>query len=620
MNARLGSIEQVPGIGKVGILRLVLLASAILSSWLGIWKGYVPFDVVAVLATLIGGVPIFRETIESIRNRALNMEASMSIGAIASLAVGEFVPAAVIIFFALFAEEIESLTISRGRQAIGNLVARAPKMAAVRRAGVEVRVPAESVRVEEIVIVKAGEKIPVDGIVLNGSAFVNEAPITGESLPVEKLNGDRVFAGSINDSGFLEIEATHVGKDTTFSRIISIVEAAERTKAPIERIGDRLAANLIYLALILAAFTFIITRNVLSTISVIVVAGACGIATGTPLALLASITKAAKKGMIVKGGVHIEELSKIDTVVIDKTGTLTLGEPRIVNIQTLDQHDGRQVLRFAAIAERHSSHPIARAVLTKAAELGASSPEHSSCEYLPGKGVVCKFKDDQILVGNQALLETYAVTELDQVQKLVYEESRSGRSVVLVAHNKHACGALSVADVVREEARQAVSQLRAMGLQVIMMTGDNEGTARAVARELGIDEVYASVLPEQKSEKVRELLASGRKVAMVGDGINDAPALAEATVGIAMGSGTDVALETADIALMTNELGRIPQIIALSKENRSVIMQNFAGTLVVDGFGVALAIVGMIHPLAAAFIHTFSELAFMLNSARLLRS
>lgn len=616
----MGSIEQVTAISKVGILRLVLLAGATLFSWLGLWKGYVPFDVVAVLATLIGGIPIFRETIESIRNRTLNMEASMSIGAIASLAVGQFVPAAVIIFFALFAEEIESLTISRGRQAIGNLVAKAPKMAIVRRAGVEVSVPAESVRVKEMVIVKPGEKIPVDGIVLNGSAFVNEAPITGESLPVEKLNGDRVFAGSINDSGFLEIEATHVGKDTTFSRIISIVEAAERTKAPIERIGDRLATNLIYLALILAAFTFIITRNVLSTISVIVVAGACGIAAGTPLALLASITKAAKKGMIVKGGVHIEELSKIDTVVIDKTGTLTLGEPRIVNIQTLDQHDGRQVLRFAAIAERHSSHPIARAVLTKAAELGASSPEHSSCEYLPGKGVVCKFKDDQILVGNQALLETYAVTEPDQVQKLVYEESRSGRSVVLVAHNKHACGALSVADVVREEARQAVSQMRAMGLRVIMMTGDNEGTARAVARELGIDEVYASVLPEQKSEKVRELLASGRKVAMVGDGINDAPALAEATVGIAMGSGTDVALETADIALMTNELGRIPQLIALGKENRSVIMQNFAGTLVVDGFGVALAIVGMIHPLAAAFIHTFSELTFMLNSARLLRS
>jgi len=257
MNARLGSIEQLPGIGKIGILRLVLLAGAILFSWLGLWKGYIPFDVVAVLATLIGGIPVFRETIESIRNRTLNMEASMSIGAIASLAVGEFIPAAVIIFFALFAEELESLTMSRGRQAIGNLVAEAPKMAIVRREGVEVSVPAESVRVKEIVIVKPGEKIPVDGTVLNGSAFVNEAPITGESLPVEKLNGDRVFTGSINDSGFLEVEATHVGRDTTFSRIISIVDAAERTKAPIERIGDRLAANLIYIALILAAFTFI---------------------------------------------------------------------------------------------------------------------------------------------------------------------------------------------------------------------------------------------------------------------------------------------------------------------------------------------------------------------------
>ena len=620
MNPQLGSVDEFPKVSKVGIIRLVLLACAILFSWLGPWRDYVSFDVVALLAALIGGIPIFMETIESIRNRTLNMEVSMTIGALASLAVGEFVPAAVIIFFALLAEELESLTMSRGRQAIADLVAKAPKMAVVRREGVEVSVPAESVRVKEIVIVKSGEMISVDGIVLNGSAFVNEAPITGESLPVEKLNGSRVFAGSINDSGFLEIEAAHVGRDTTFSRIISIVEAAQRTKAPIERIGDRLAANLIYIALILAAFTFIITRNVLSTISVIVVAGACGIAAGTPLALLASITKAAKKGMIVKGGVHIEELSKIDTVVIDKTGTLTLGEPRIVNIQTLDQHDGRQVVTFAAIAERHSSHPLARAVLTKATELGASSPEHSSCEYLPGKGVVCKFKNDQILVGNQALLEAYGVTEWGHIQKLVYEESLSGRSVVLVAHNKHACGALSVADVVRDEAKQAISQLQAMGLRVIMLTGDNEGTARAVAGALGIDEVHANVFPEQKSGRIRELLASGRKVAMVGDGINDAPALAEATVGIAMGSGTDVALETADIALMTNELGRLPQLIALGKENRSVIMQNFAGTLVVDGFGVALAIAGMIHPLAAAFIHTFSELAFMLNSARLLRS
>jgi Cd2+/Zn2+-exporting ATPase/Cu+-exporting ATPase len=597
-----------------------MLAGAILFSWLGLWKAYLPFDLVAVLATVIGGVPVFKETIEAMRQRALNMEASMTIGAIASLAVGEFVPAAVIIFFALLAQEIESLTMSRGRQAIANLVAKAPKMATVRRDGAEVSVSAESVQVKETVIVKPGEKIPVDGIVLKGTAFVNEAPITGEALPVEKLHGDQVFAGSISDSGFLEIEATHVGEDTTFSHIIKMVEEAERSKAPIERLGDKLAAGLIYVALILAAVTFAVTRNVLSAISVIVVAGACGIAAGTPLALLASITRAAKKGMIVKGGVHVEQLSKIDTVVIDKTGTLTLGEPRIVNVQSLDEHDNRQVVQLAAIAEGHSAHPVARAVLNKAEELGTSRPEHTSCEYLPGKGIVCKFNGDEILVGNQALLEAYAVNEPGRLQKLLYDESRHGRTVVLVAHNKQACGALSVADVVRDEARQAVSRLKGMGLRAIMLTGDNEATAQAVAKELGIDEFYASMLPEQKLEKIRELLASGRKVAMVGDGINDSPALAEASVGIAMGSGADVALETADVALMTNDLGKIPQLVALGKENRNVIMQNLAGTLIVDGFGVALAMAGLIHPLTAAFIHTFSELGFMLNSSRLLRS
>jgi Cd2+/Zn2+-exporting ATPase/Cu+-exporting ATPase len=619
MNVGLGSTEEVSGIKTLDIARLVLLASAILFSWLGLWRGYLPLDFVAVLATIIGGIPVFRETIEALRQKALNMEASMTIGALATLAIGEFVPAAVIIFFALLAEEIESLTMHGGRRAIADLFANAPKMATVRRNGNEVSVPAGSVQVNETVIVRPGEKIPVDGIVVKGTAIVDEAPITGESLPLEKLHGDRVFAGSLNDSGFLELEATRVGVDTTFSRILSLVEKAERSKAPIERLGDRLAASLVYVALILAAVTLVVTRNTISAISVIVVAGACGIAAGTPLALLASITKAAKRGMVVKGGTHVEQLSKIDTVVIDKTGTLTLGEPRVVSVQSLDEHDTRQVVQFAAIAERHSAHPLARAVLSKAAELGTSGAEHTSCEYLPGKGVVCKFEGDEILVGNQALLEAYTVEEPNKVQKLVYNESRNGRTVVLVAHNRHTCGALSVADVVRDEARQAVARMKAMSLHVIMLTGDNETTAQAIGRELGITELYANMLPDQKLEKVRELLASGRKVAMVGDGINDAPALAEANVGIAMGSGTDVALETADVALMTNDLGKIPQLIALSKENRNVIMQNFTGTLLVDGFGVALAVAGLIHPLTAAFIHTVSELAFMLNSARLLR-
>ena len=605
---------------KVGVIRLVLLAVAILSSWLGLWESYIPWDAVAVLATFIGGIPVFKETIGALRQRTINMEASMTIGALASLAVGEYVAAAVIIFFALLAEELESLTLHRGRLAIADLIERVPKMATVRREGIEVSVPAHTVRVNEIVIVKAGEKVPVDGEVSKGSAFINEAPITGESLPVEKLHGDRVFAGSIDDSGYLEVRATQVAGDTTFSRIISLIEEAKRSKAPLERLGDRLAASLVYAALILAALTLAVTRNVISAISVVVVAGACGIAAGTPLALLASITKAARQGIIVKGGEHIEQLSRIDTVVIDKTGTLTLGEPRIVGVHSLDEHDGKRIVQLAAIAERHSTHPLARAVLSKATELAAPRLEHSFCEYFPGKGVACRYEDDEILVGNEALLEAYSVPRSDSIQHIVAEESRNGRTVVLVAHNKQACGALSVADVVRDEAREAVAQMKVMGLRVVMLTGDNVQTARAVAEELGIDEVYANMLPEQKLEKVRRLCTSGRRVAMVGDGINDSPALAEATVGIAMGAGTDAALETADVALMTNDLGRIPQLIEFGRQNRGVIMQNFAGTIVIDGIGVALAIAALINPLSAAFIHTVSELAFMLNSSRLLRS
>jgi len=604
----------------VGILRLMLLPGAVILSWLGVWREFLPFDLVAILATLIGGIPVYRETMEAIRRRTLNMEASMTVGALASLGIGEFLPAAVIIFFALLSQEIESLTLYRARRAIAAIVSKTPTMAVVRRNGAEAIVPAENVQPKETVVVKAGEKIPVDGIVLKGSAFVNEAPITGESLPVEKLEGASVFAGTINDSGYLEIQASRVGEDTTFSRIITLVEEAEKSKAPVERLGDRLASALVNIAIILAAATFLLTRNVISAISVIVVTGACGIAAGTPLALLASITKAARRGMIVKGGVHVEQLGRVDTVVIDKTGTLTLGEPKVVTIKSLADHDGRQIIELAAIAEGHSGHPLARAVLSKAEELGARRTEHSSCEYLPGKGVVCNYGGEEILVGNRALLESYAVHQSQELGELIETESTQGRTVVLVAHDKHTCGALSVADVVREEAKQAVTDLKHMGLHVMMLTGDNETTAAAIANQLGIDEYYASMLPDQKLDKVKQLLVSGKKVVMVGDGINDAPALAEADVGIAMGSGTDVALESADVALVTDDLRRIPQLIALGRKARGTVMQNFAGTLAVDGFGVVLAMGGMINPLLAAFIHTFSELAFMLNSAKLLKT
>ncbi len=601
------------------VVRLLLMGFVALFSLLGLWRAFLPFDLVAILATLVGGYPIYRETFHSLaRHRRISMEVSMTVAIAASLIVGAFFPALVITFFVLLAEFIEGYAVDKARSTITRLEKVAPKKALVRRGGLEVEVDPQTLVPGDIVIVREGERIPVDGVVVKGSASVNQAAITGEALASEKDPGGRVYAGSVDESGLLEVQTESVGKETVFGKIIKLVEEAQAKRAPIQRLSDKLATLLIEFAIGFSLLTLLLTRNPISSISVIVVAGSCGLAAGTPLAIVATMGKAAKKGVIVKGGVYVEEMSRIDTVVIDKTGTLTIGEPRVTELVSHDGCSRQKLLSYAAMAEKRSTHPIARAIMRKASELGMDIPEHSTISYLPGRGVVSNQNGQRVTVGNAQLMTDQGITLPGDLATSPSTIPGDGTRV-FVAHDSRICGMLLLADEVREESKNAVADLKRMGIKTIMLTGDNEAAARTVGRDVGVDQIYAELLPQDKVAKIEELVASGRRVAMVGDGINDAPALARANVGIGMGAGTDVAIEEADLVLMTNDLRKIADMVKMSKTAYGTIMQNFYGTVGIDGLGVFLAFIGLLNPLLAALIHTGSEFVFIMNSAKMIR-
>ena len=600
-------------------VRLIVMAVVILANLSGWWRHWMSRDWLAFVATLVGGFPIFEEAWENVRKRRMTMELSMTIALVAALCIGQFFTALVIAFFVLFAELLESFTIGGGRRAIQTLVDSLPRQVTVRRDGQERKLGTQEVARGETIVIRPGERIPTDGEVCKGHSFVDQSSITGESLPVEKVAGSKVFAGTINKDGVLEVRVEKIGRDTTFGKIIEIVEQAEKSKAPVERVSDRLAAGLVYFALGAAVLTFTITRNLTSTIAVIIVAGACGVAAGTPLAVLAGIGSAARRGIIIKGGLYLEQLSQINTVVLDKTGTLTLGVPEVTSITTLNGASEDEVLQAAAIAEQHSEHPLGEAIVRRARERNVLLREYANLHYLPGKGLTCEDNGSEILVGSRALFEERGLSVPAEFAAESSATRSMGETTVLVGRDRRVLGAVTLADQLRGEARQAVARLKSLDLRTILLTGDSSKTAKTIGDLLGVDEAIGDLLPQQKLEKIRSLLQRGNKVVMVGDGVNDAPALAEATVGVAMGQGTDVALETADVTLMTSDLSRLLEVLAISKRCYRVIMFNFWGTILVDIAGIVLAFFGLLAPIIAALIHVGSELAFILNSARLFR-
>jgi len=604
--------------GTAEYIRLGLMGIIVVASLTGWWRPFMNRDWLAFAGTVIGGFPIYQEAWENLRKRRMTMELSMTIALLSALAIGQFFTAIVIAFFVLFAESLEGYTVGGGRRAIGKLINALPRHVTVRRNGQESELKAEELSIGEVIVIRPGERIPVDGTVIKGSSYVDQSSITGESLPIEKTGQSKVFAGTINKNGVLEVSVERVGGDTTFGKIIQVVEQAEKSKAPVQRIADRLAAGLVYFALGAAVLTFLITRNLTATIAVIIVAGACGVAAGTPLAILAGIGSAARRGIIVKGGLYLEKLAEIDTIILDKTGTLTMGVPEVTDIRVADGATEREVLENAAIAEQHSEHPIGEAVIRKSRAAKVSLREYSDLQYSPGKGVTCLDRGSKVVVGTRTLLEENGINANGAAS--FQSDTKPGETLVYVGRNKTVLGALTIADQLRSEAIRAVDQLKKQGYRTVLLSGDSSEAASAIGAQLGVHQAIGNLLPEQKLEKVRELLQQGRKVAMVGDGVNDAPALAEATVGIAMGGGTDVALETADITLMTSDLSRLSEVLGIAKRCYRVIMFNFWGTIAVDTLGIVLAFCGLLAPIIAALIHVGSELAFILNSARLFRS
>jgi heavy metal translocating P-type ATPase len=604
--------ESSHHIEALDVLRILFVGIAAAAVWFRVWEPISSFSIIAIAATLVGGYPIFRETITDILDRRMTMELSMTIALLSALAIGEFVTTLVIVFFVLIAEVLEGLTVGRGRRAIKELLDLLPKTVLIRRGEDAQEVESSDIQPGNIIVVRPGGRIPVDGEVVYGHSFVDQSSITGESMPVEKLAGAAVYAGTINQSGSLDIRTARVGADTAFGKIIEAVERAEKSRAPIQGIADRLAGYLVYFALGSAAVTYFVTRDLHSTISVVIVAGACGIAAGTPLAILGAIGQAAQKGSIIKGGLHLESLAAINTVLLDKTGTLTFGNPEVLGVHPAPGVEPNDLLRAAATAESASEHPVAKAILQHAARASVIAAATDSFNSIPGKGIICKSDGETIVVGSRSFL----AESIPGVSGFP-DHSPTGTEV-FAARGGRILGSIVVADVIRPQAVQAIRNLRRMGLHTELLSGDSQKTAAAVGAQLGVDAFHGECLPEHKVDRVKALVARGNKVAMVGDGVNDAPALVEATVGVAMGSGTDVARESADVVLLSNDLLLFAETVQIARRCRRIILVNFTGTLLVDTLGIGLAAIGVLHPLLAALVHVSSELVFILNSARLI--
>ncbi len=573
----------------------------------------IPFSTFGVIGLAFSGWPIFKEAIESIRERKMTMELSMTIAIVAAAYTAHFFVAMIIVFFVLIAEALEGLTVERGRRAIRELVEFLPRTVKVRRGDTVVEVNTDDLKPDEIVMVVPGGLIPVDGTVVGGQTFVDESRITGESMPVEKTAGATVFAGSMNQAGVLDIKAERIGADTSYGKIIEAVEHAESSRAPVTRIADQLAGYIVMIAVAAAAWAQWRFADVDVTISVLVVAGACGVAAGVPLAILGAIGRSARLGAIVKGGVHMEALIRVDTVVFDKTGTLTIGMPRVKSIVTVPGVDRVHLLGAAAAAEFGSEHPLGKAIVASAQEEGIAFRQPTRFEYTPGRGIAAEVSGERILAGNLAWMQANRVA----ISGLPYTPSGS-ETGVYIARGERLLGIIAVADTLRPEAAAAVAAIKELGIRTLLLSGDHADVAKAIGAELGIREIEAELLPEQKVDRVKALVASGATVAMVGDGVNDAPALAAASVGVAMGSGTDVARESADVVLLGNNLMRFAETLKLARWANRIIWQNFVGTIVIGLAGISLAFMGIIGPVMAVQVHTFSELIFILNSARVL--
>ncbi len=572
-------------------------------------------------SAVIGGIPLFMLASRAVfKNHDITAGFMASVAMIAAILVGEFSAAALVVFMFAIGDWLENMTIARANNALRDLARLVPPTVTVRRDGHEQILPVEQVRVEETVLVHPGERIGVDGVLTGGSGSVNQSAITGESMPVEKKAGDEVFAGTLNEAGAFEMKVTRIGESTTLGHIVQLVKEAQSSQAPVQRLANKYARILVPVTFSIAVIVFLLTRDITRSITVLVVVCPCALVLATPTAVVAAIGNAARHGMLVKSGAVIEQVGRVDVVALDKTGTLTYGKPVVQEVICLDGYRRQELLVLAASAERFSEHPLGRAIVKALQDENLSLQEPIDFQALPGSGVTARVNGQQVVLGNRLLLAGQGIAwsaELDtRVQKLESE----GHTVVPVAVNGGVAGLITVADTPRPQAKSAIAELKRLGVgEVIMITGDNPRTAARIAAGLGIDRFFAEALPQDKLRIIRELQAQGRKVMFAGDGVNDAPALAAADIGVAMGlAGTDVALETASVGLMEDEIERLPQIIDLSRKSLGVIRGNVLFSMSMNVLAVALGGFGIIGPALGALMHELSALPVLANSARLI--
>ncbi len=629
--------EHVNGVILVVLLALFALAGALIT---GIQGAYV--HEISIALTLIAvalGYRIYFHGIRSLRHGDVTAQLFATIAIFISVvaglvlpsasatgtaeAVGYLTASAIVAFIILAGMTLEDYIIHRTRGALEKLINMSPTTARIRRDGLEVEVSIDKVKLGEIVLVKPGDKIPVDGTVISGYSTVNQATITGESIPVEKTIGDRTFAGTLNEHGALEIKVEKIADDTTLAHIIQLVEEAQEKKAPIQNVADRFTTYFLPIMAVLASSVFAVSYfglgfevALVRTVTVLLVACPCALSIAVPVAVAATIGNASMNSIIIKGGTHIEKLKDVKVVAFDKTGTLTVGEPKVVEIKTVGNYSDADIIKYAAIAEKFSEHPLSKAIIAKAAEMSMKIPDPTEFKTIPGRGVDAHYGNKHIMIGRK-MMETEISEEVNQLMSTVESE---GKTAIPVALDKSVIGVIVVADTVRENSLEAIQRLKRLGIKTVMITGDNMRTAKYIAEKIGLDEYHAELLPEQKVAVIGEL-KKGNVVAMVGDGVNDAPALANSDVGFAMGAaGSDVAVETADVALLGDDLTKVEYAISLSRKAFTRMKGNIVYAFIWNIIALSLAAFGILNPVLAVVLAEAGCISVVINSALLLRS
>ncbi|MFP7271143.1 copper-translocating P-type ATPase [Bacillus stratosphericus] len=593
----------------------------------------------------IVGWPFYVGAYKALRNKSANMDVLVALGTSAAFfyslyesiqsairgtheAALYYETSAVLITLIVLGKLMEARAKGRSSEAIQKLMGLQAKEAVIERDGKQMTVPISDVKVNDLVFVKPGEKVPVDGEIIEGTTAIDESMITGESLPVDKTAGDMVIGATINKNGFIKIKATKVGKETALSQIIRVVEQAQGSKAPIQRLADQISGIFVPIVVGIAVLTFLIwfffvdPGNVTSAletfIAVIVIACPCALGLATPTSIMAGSGRAAESGILFKGGEHLEVTQSLDTVVLDKTGTVTKGEPSLTDVLAYANWTEDTLLQLAGSAEQQSEHPLARAITDGMKERGLEAVEVEAFQADPGHGIEAKAAGHKLLIGTRKLLQKHHI-QYEQIEASVTTLEEQGKTAMLVAIDGEVAGIVAVADTIKSSSPQAIARLKEQGIHVVMMTGDNKLTAEAIAKQAGIDHVIAEVLPEEKAAHIAALQEQGKKVAMVGDGINDAPALATANIGMAVGTGTDVAMEAADITLMTGDLHAIADALEFSKKTMRNIKQNLFWALAYNCIGIPIAAFGFLAPWLAGAAMAFSSVSVVLNALRLQR-